>query len=259
MVLDPTQEFLNKNKTLPRNKTFRFDCNLEVSCLNSCCRAMNLPLTPYDVLNLRRGLDASLEELVRNHCKFLFSPNTGFPEVRLRMLPDELENCPFAGDNGCTVYEHRPAVCRYYPLGRALTRDLDGELLERFFLARESHCDGFDADREWTPESWVVGQGLEKYNYFNDMLFRLMVGIKDLKIRVSEKQAGMIYLALYNLENFRGFIDAMKIFNKVDITRQRREAVMQNDEALLEFGYEWLNLLLIGASESLRPKIRKPN
>ena len=33
--------------------------------------------------------------------------------------------CTFLGDEGCTVYEDRPAACRYYALGNMAVRKKD--------------------------------------------------------------------------------------------------------------------------------------
>ncbi len=43
--------------------------------------------------------------------------------------------CPFYKD-GCTIYDSRPAVCRYFPLGRSILRN------GLIYLTASPHCQG---------------------------------------------------------------------------------------------------------------------
>ncbi len=40
---------------------FKFSCHKELTCYNTCCRDVNIFLTPYDVLRMRRGPGYPLE------------------------------------------------------------------------------------------------------------------------------------------------------------------------------------------------------
>ena len=43
---------------------FRFHCHTGVSCFTQCCQDVNIVLTPYDVLRMRRGLGISSGEFI---------------------------------------------------------------------------------------------------------------------------------------------------------------------------------------------------
>lgn len=66
---------------------------------------------------------------------------------------DEEKTCPFLYEAGCSVYEDRPATCRYYPIRQASLKKLDlsdGITDEFYFFVKEPHCKGFEEDKEWT-------------------------------------------------------------------------------------------------------------
>lgn len=58
----------------------------------------------------------------------------------------------------------------------------------------------------------------------------------------------------YQLDNFRQLIGKMKIFDRVNLPEERRKAVMESDEAALDFAFDWIELVLFGVSENLSPK-----
>ena len=44
------------DRKLHGNDTFSFSCSKELECFNRCCRDINLFLTPYDILRIKRRL-----------------------------------------------------------------------------------------------------------------------------------------------------------------------------------------------------------
>ena len=57
-----------------------------------------------------------------------------FPVVLLKMNEDERRSCPFVSEDGCQVYEARPAACRMYPLGMASPKGGSGSPSEDFYF-----------------------------------------------------------------------------------------------------------------------------
>ena len=57
MEKDASREFMENLPELEPGKTFCFACHPEVPCFNRCCAELTLPLTPYDVLRLRRHMN----------------------------------------------------------------------------------------------------------------------------------------------------------------------------------------------------------
>ncbi len=45
---------LPEHQPLEANEVFRFHCHPGISCFTDCCRQLELALTPYDVLRLKR-------------------------------------------------------------------------------------------------------------------------------------------------------------------------------------------------------------
>jgi uncharacterized protein len=51
---------------------FKFSCHKGLACHNTCCRDVNIFLTPYDVLRMRRGTGVILWRVLKEiyHCTF---------------------------------------------------------------------------------------------------------------------------------------------------------------------------------------------
>ena len=78
---------------------------MDVPCgsCTACCRSsMFVHVEPDEVETLRRIPRA------------LLVPAPGRPNGHLVMGHDEAGRCPMLGDDGCTIYEHRPRACRTY-------------------------------------------------------------------------------------------------------------------------------------------------
>ena len=178
MEKDASREFMENLPELEPGQTFCFACHPEVPCFNRCCAELTLPLTPYDVLRLRRHMnDMPSEAFLNDFTRMRTFPDTGFPLPLLRMLEGPGEPCPFVTPGGCSVYENRPGACRFYPLGRGTKMGHEG-VDERFFLVREPHCHGFDEGKEWTAQTWLASQELDAYNAANDRYMRLIAMVK---------------------------------------------------------------------------------
>lgn len=251
---DESREFLQSMPQLNPGETFQFRCHPGVDCFNACCSDLNLMLTPYDALRLRRALGKSSREFIHAHCLVAAGQDLGFPMVRLRMLDDDRQSCPFVRPEGCSVYPDRPGACRTYPLGRASMLDDDGNLVEHFFIVQEPHCNGFKEKSHWSSGEWLQDQGLEEYNEANDRYMRLMNRWKGQGRALDERQANMAFLALYQPDDFRRFITDMHMFDRVDVDEERQRAIMEDEEAALAFGLDWLELILMGDCPGLEKK-----
>ena len=243
---DQSQNFLDSLPELAEGEKFLFACNAEVPCFNRCCAELTLPLTPYDVLRLCRHLEMPSEAFLTQYTQMRTFPDTGFPLPLLKMLPGPGEICPFVTPAGCALYEDRPGACRTYPLGRGTKIGEGGKVVERFFIVQEDHCRGFDTGTYWTAQEWLKDQELEPYNDSNDRYMRLMAMVKASGDPISARMVTMCVLCLYQLDKFREFLENMQVFDKVVISDERREAILDEDEACLDFAYDWLELVLFG-------------
>ncbi len=249
---DETQAFLDSLPELGENDQLCFACHPDVPCFNACCGDLNLSLTPYDVLRLRRALGEDSETFLNTRTDIAAYQDTGFPSVHLRMEEHRQgAPCPFVTSQGCSVYPHRPGACRTYPVGRA-SRLKDGAVAERFFVIKEPHCRGFEQTTEWTPAAWMTDQGLEPYNISNDRTMMLLAKQKVSGRPVHHRKAGLILLALYQLDRFQQFLKEMKVLERLDMDHDP-DAVRTDEEATLAFAHDWLELVLHGEN----PRVRK--
>jgi len=254
MSNDDTQDFLDSLQELEEGKTYNFKCYPGVSCFNACCNDLQMVLTPYDILRLRRGLNMGSIEFLRKHTTMHMDADTNFPEFSLRMTDGPSRNCSFNTKKGCSIYENRPGACRMYPLGRATRPDGEGGVSEQFFIVREDHCKGFLEKDEWTGDSWKEDQGFVSYTNFNDRYMSTLARIKQAGRPVPEKMGHMATLAFYKLDEFQRFIEKMRVFERVDVDEERMKAVMSDEEATLEFAMDWLELMLFQSTPNLKPK-----
>lgn len=250
---DQTQQFLDSLPEIEPDQEFQFACHPGVPCFNACCADLNLLLTPYDVLRLRQGLVMDSEAFIHRHCQVSSYPDTGFPMLHLRMADDPTRSCPYVSTEGCTVYPHRPSACRIYPVGRA-TRCGSQGLEEQFFLVQEEHCRGFEQQQTWNLASWTSDQGLEPYTASNDSFSQLMAAVKAAGTPLHPKHGTMCLLALYQLDRFQNFIRDVNIFQKIEVPQERQQAVLEDEEACLNFALDWVELLLFGKNERISPK-----
>jgi Fe-S-cluster containining protein len=253
---DASEAFLDSLPELKEGETFLFACNEHVPCYNRCCSDLTMPLAPYDVLRLCRNLGIDSESFIKQFVKMQVYPDTGFPLPLLKMLDGPDAFCPFVTPVGCAVYEDRSAACRAYPLGRGAKPGPDGTVHERFFLVREDHCHGFDAGQPWHAQAWLADQGLEPYNRSNDRYMQLMAKVKASGQPVSQRMATMCLLAFFQLDRFKGFMESMGVLDKVDISDERRMAVLEDEEARLDFAFDWMELVLFGSAEGLQRKTK---
>lgn len=251
---DKSRELLESLPEIGPDETFVFDCGPHMPCFNRCCAELTLPLTPYDVVRLRRQLGMSGEDFLRTFASMRSFPDTGFPLPLLRMLESPDAPCPFVTPAGCSVYEDRPGACRCYPLGRGARMGADG-VAERFFLVREEHCLGFDHGTARTPAQWFANEGMDRYTDFNDRYMRLMAMVRATERQLEPRLATTAILCLYQLDKFRELITAMRIFSRVEVAPELQARIMEDslagDEAALGFALDWMELLIFGVAPNL--------
>ncbi|PKN08739.1 MAG: YkgJ family cysteine cluster protein [Deltaproteobacteria bacterium HGW-Deltaproteobacteria-8] len=260
-MTDSSKQFLSEHQELAPGERFRFACHPGVACFGACCSALDLMLTPYDALRLRHTTGQTSREFIELFANLMAMPEVGLPMLHMRMQADTRHKCPFQRDTGCAVYQDRPSACRTYPLGRATQRNAEGELVERIFMAREAHCQGFDEGTDFDASAWMHDQGLEPYNEANDRYMALAEDLRAFeelaKRHMSQKQLGMAGLALYQPDEFQLFLAQSGLLDRLDMTPARKDEVMHDEAACLDFGYDWLELSLMGHTEHLRPTGQK--
>jgi uncharacterized protein len=225
---------------------FQFTCRPGMACFTRCCANLNLVLTPYDILRLKRHLGMSAGAFLDRFTRASTDGTCGLPVVRLRMDPDT-GRCPFVTPDGCRVYTDRPGACRLYPLGQAL-KEVGGHLKRRYFAIRESYCLGWDRGREWRVAEWLADQGLETDQHMNTPFLHLSTGrpLGAFK-HFGQRQLQMYFMACYNLDAFRAFVSGSSLKRRFALNDALCGALQEDDELLLHFAGRWLEFALFGA------------
>lgn len=238
-------------KRLARGDTFSFACHRSLSCFNSCCRNKHLPLTPYDILRMKKALKLHSDDFLEKYSLYRVDPNSGFPVLSVNMV-GETGVCPFLGPEGCTVYDDRPTACRLFPLGRCSGVNLRGAVLEEvFYLLDAPNCGGVEEQESQTVEEWIDDQGLPPYIRMNDRMLGLLFHPRtnasgDLDCHQQQK----VMVACYNIDLFREFVLKTGFGERFRLERETVERVMESDEALLNLGFSYLEQALFPARGS---------
>ena len=232
---------------------FKFACHKGMECYTHCCRDLNIILTPYDIIRMKNRLGLTCDQFLAIYTKPEMLARTKLPVVTLKMLDDDKKSCPFITPDGCIIYEDRPLTCRYYPLGMAAFREQEiqptGE--DFYFMVRESHCLGFQADKEWTVSEWRKDQGVELYDDVNHSWMEFMIRKKSFgfQAELSEESRTMFFMLSSNVDKLKRFIFESSFLDKYHVKKDILEQIKSDEVALLRFGFDWLQSALFGADK----------
>ena len=229
------------------NSKFQFKCHSGVKCFTKCCRGINIILTPYDIIVLKRRLQLSSDEFLTLYTQPQVLEKTDLPVVNLKLLDDEQQSCPFVRDDGCLVYADRPSACRYYPLGVASLAHKEGADDEGFFFfVNEPHCLGFEEKTVWTVREWRTDQGVDVRDEINAEWADLMVRKRSFpgNIKLTDKSKQLFFMTSYNIDQFRRFVFESSFLERYDVDKDTVATFKNDDVALLKFGLKWLKDLL---------------
>jgi len=229
-------------KRLGLTDTFSFSCHSRLSCFNSCCRNKHLPLTPYDIVRIRKDLGLHSDAFLERYTLYRLDPNSGFPILSIRM-GDKEGQCPFVGPDGCTIYNDRPTACRLFPLGRSSGIRRGGTAREEFFYLLDTPgCRGVKEKKVQSIEEWRDEQGLVPYIEMNDkMLGLLFHPNRDGTRHLDQRQQQKVMVACYNIDLFREFVFKTRFLDQYETDSETRNTVAQDDTALLTFGFTYLD------------------
>jgi len=240
-------QILEEHPRLGPEDSFSFACHPGVSCFNACCGDVNIFLTPYDILRLRKRLGTTTGEFLDNHTLSPFTKKMRFPVVMLKMKEEENKPCPFVTKQGCSVYEDRPWPCRMYPVGSAQSHGAIETDEDFYFLLHEEHCKGFEDGQERTIAEWVKDQGADEYDeanrWYRDIVTHpFLRGPEEL----SPQKMEMFHMGCYDLDKFKRFVIESPFLDKFEIDPARVEAIESDDKELLRLGADWVRFAVFG-------------
>jgi hypothetical protein len=234
---------------LGEDSTINFRCYKGISCFNACCQHADVTLAPYDVLRLQKRLGMRSAEFLQKHSAPFQLDQDGVPGIKLRT--DSEGACLFLdGENGCSVYEDRPTVCRYYPVALLNMREKDTYVaMQRYSLVREDHCKGQEEDRQITLRDYRKEQGVEEYDDLNKDWYELILKKKSSGPGVgkpNEMSLQLFFMASYNFDMFRKFVMSENFQKTYDLADAELAEVESDDVALIKLGNRLMRQALFG-------------
>ncbi|MEW6001782.1 MAG: YkgJ family cysteine cluster protein [Nitrospirota bacterium] len=241
------EEYTEEHRRLSLEDRFKFSCHKGLSCFNTCCSDINIFLTPYDVLRMRRATWLSSGEFLKRYTIPLLGEE-GLPLVVLKMMEDENKTCPFFTPDGCMIYQDRPWSCRMYPIFPVSSKE------EEFLIEEKPSCLGFKEEKQWTIEEWKKDQGIDIYDKMNESYKEITHHDYFQKgNKLDPGRSKMLYMACYNLNEFKRFLFETRFFDIYDVENGVIEKIKEDEEELLSFGYRWIRFSLF-SEDTLRLK-----
>ena len=221
-----------EQQTLTVSDPFHFGCHDNLPCFTQCCRDVNIYLTPYDVLRLRRRLKIGSGEFLAKYTRHFLARGANIPVVQFAMNPDTLY-CQLVTDDGCSVYDDRPWACRMYPL------DLTSVAGEYRTIVGKERCFGLREPATTTVEAWLAGQGVEPYVLMEAAFQSVMpTGFKP-GDSLSGDLGKLLFLA-YDLDRFEAIINDPRLQRFYEIDEEVLGRAREDDEALLRLAFRYI-------------------
>lgn len=234
-------------------KVIQFRCHKGVACFNACCKNIDISLTPYDILKLKRRLGVTSTQFLEKYTLPYEMEKDGIAGVKLRPVENGTA-CRFMTEEGCSVYEDRPTACRYYPVALLSMRRQD-EYTDRnsYALVKEEHCLGHNEPRSLTIDAYRQEQGLEEYDELARGWRQLILKKKSSGPTVgkpSKRSLQLFFMACYDVDRFREFVASESFDEIFDLSEEEKRNIfgdeMQNDRGLMLFGFRFLRQVLFG-------------
>jgi uncharacterized protein len=233
---------------LSLSDSFSFSCGKELECFNMCCRDINLFLSPYDIVRIKRRLGITSSEFLRTYTFPLFPKEVGHPVILMKMLPDETKNCPFVSDEGCMIYDDRPWSCRSFPL------DPVPDAPEHVFeLVRRDFCLGFEGTKKQPVKKWRDTQNIFFYEEMNSEWKKITHHKNFGSVNLLEGEArDIFFLGSYNINEFRNMVFQGDFLNYFNLEKKTVKKISSDETELLRFAFKWLRHVLFNEQALIR-------
>lgn len=253
----------NPSNIIPKkyslDSKIQFRCHPGVSCFTACCGHIDIILTPFDILRLRKHLNLPADEFLLRFTTPTYVEKTDLPGVKIHL--DKDGRCPFVTDKGCTIYPERPSACRYYPIGMANFHEGGQEGIESerfFFVVKEDHCKGHDEDKEWTIGEWRADQGVDLCDEMNKDWLEIIMRRRSFgqQASMSEQAQKMFFMASTDTDKFRDFVFKSSFLDTYDVDQETLDKIKDDDIEMMLFAFRYLASALFG-TEDLKIKEEK--
>jgi Fe-S-cluster containining protein len=244
-------------ETFDGSREIQFRCRKGIPCWNACCSNIDISLTPYDILRLKRRFGMGSGEFLKQHTVPYEMEPGGIAGVKLRPVANGTA-CPFMAPEGCAVYEDRPTACRYYPVALLSLRRQD-EYTDRssYALVQEEHCLGHNEPRRITVDEYRKEQGLAEYDDLARGWRQLILKKKSSGPGIgkpSKRSLELFFMACYDLDRFASFVASEGFSELYDVGEEEMRAILGDDKELMLFGFRFLRQVLFGENTiALKP------
>lgn len=229
----------------------KFRCHPKVSCFTACCGNINIILTPYDILRIRKPLNLPADEFLLRFTIPTYLEKTDMPGVKIHL--DAEGRCPFVTPEGCTIYPYRPTTCRYYPVGMSFFHEAaeGGTSEEFYFLVKEPHCKGHEEEQSMTIREWRADQGIDESDEMNKEWMELVMRRKSFgqQATLSEAAQKIFFMTSTDLDKFRDFVFTSSFLSIYDIDQPTLDLIKTDDIALMKFSFKYLASSLFGTND----------
>lgn len=227
----------------------QFSCHKGIGCWNACCSNIDITLTPYDILRLKKRLELSSAEFLTKYTVPYELDKDDIAGVKFRPVANGTA-CQFMTPEGCSVYEDRPTACRYYPVA-LLSMRKEGESFDTasYALVEEEHCKGHAVPRKLTIDDYRNEQGLEIYDELSRGWRQLVLKKKSSGPSIGKpslKSRQLFFMACYDIDQFRAFIASDAFGQLFALPLEERQQLVGDDVELMKFGFRLLHQVLFG-------------
>jgi len=234
---------------LTAQSRFQFDCHPGIACFNACCKNIDITLTPYDIIRLKQRLGMSAGEFVAAHTLPFEMDAHGMPGLKL-LTKRGTSECRFLAEQGCSVYEDRPAACRYYALGCMGIRKKDGNTVEDiYFVVKEAHCLGHGEQKSQSVAEYRAAQGADKYDEMNRPWRDIVIKKRSSGPTVgapTERSLQLFDMCSYDMDSFKQFVRGDGFRTLFALDDAAIDALCGDEERLLAFSMRFLRQVLFG-------------
>ena len=259
--IDPSEVPFPTSPVMPAlidgNATIHFRCHRNIGCWNACCSNIDISLTPFDILRLKRRLGMNSSDFLVKYTEPYEMEKGGIAGVKLKPVENG-RACQFMVPEGCSVYEDRPTACRYYPVALLSMRKQD-EYTDKqgYALVKEPHCLGHNEPRPITIEDYRKEQGVIDYDEHGRGWRQLVLKKKSSGPTVgkpTQRSLQLFFMACYDLDRFREFVTSASFNELYDLPADLQEQIRTDEVALMEFGFRLMRQVMFNEmSIAIRP------
>jgi len=222
----PEENLLNESSA------FHFTCHDALPCFTQCCKDVNIYLTPYDVLRLRKAMGMGSGEFLAKHTRSFLAKRTSIPVVQLLMDSHTLY-CRFVTEGGCSVYENRPWACRMFPL------DISPYEGSFRLIAGKERCLGLCERGANTVGSWLARQGAGHYVEM-ETLYQSVVPERFQPGAAMDEGLGRILFLAYDLDRFEELLKDSRFLKFYELDEEKLRLIHEDGEELLKLAFQYI-------------------